>query len=94
MEPVLFQRVAFPFGKRVYDFDRTVILLFYSESDRTLHSVQIVVQAGFRRHEKGSGYAEQIETFRQRLLKEIFDSLDRDLRVIKGQIGMVIFRYV
>ena len=28
VETVLFQRISFPFGKRVNDLDRTVILLF------------------------------------------------------------------
>ena len=39
VEVIAFQSETFPFGERVDDLERLVVLLLYAEADRALHAV-------------------------------------------------------
>ncbi len=82
---VLLQGVALPFGERVYDLGRTLILLPDAEGDGALHAVQVVVQAGFRGDEQRRGDAQQVKLLSQGLLEKVFDRLDGYLGVVEPQ---------
>ena len=86
VEAVLLQGVALPFCQGMNDLGGTLILLLDAEGNGALHTVQIVVQSGFRRNEERSGDTQQIELISQRLLEKVFDSLDGYLGVIKTEL--------
>ena len=82
-EAVLFKSVALPLRERLNDLGFPAVLLFDIKRDRALHTVQIVVESGFGINEQRSRYAQKIQTFGQKILKEILDNFNRHLRFMQ-----------
>ena len=88
-ESVFAEGIAFPFGERVDYFCRFARLLDI-EGDRTLHSVEVVVETGVGADEQRRGNAAQEQALGQEILEEILDGLDRDLRLVKIKGGFIV----
>ena len=82
---VLPERHALPFGERLHDFHRALVLLLDAEPDRPFDAVQVVVQTRFGRDKQRSGNALQIELLRERALEKVLDGFDRNLRIVQRQ---------
>ena len=61
------------------------------EADGPLHAVQIVVEAGARRHEQGRGHPPQVQGAAQVHLKVVLDEFDGPLHLVDGQRGPIPF---
>ena len=94
VEAVLLQGVALPFGQRVDNFGRALVLFPDAKGNGALHTVQVVVETGFRGNEKRRGHAQQVKLLCQGLLEKVFDCLDGYLGVIEPQRRGIIRRYV
>ena len=90
IEIIVFQREPLPLREGMHHLrglpDRRDV-----EPDRTLHAVQIVVQARILPHEEGGGHAAQIELDGEVHLEGPLDIVDGQLGLVDGQPGAVVF---
>ena len=94
LETVAFQRHALPFCERMDDLRRPAALLQHVETDRALHTVEVVVDARARRDEKGRGHALETEVAHKIALERVLDELDRLLRLADAHARLVVFGYL
>ena len=91
VEAVALQGIALPLREGLHDFGHVLLLIQHIEGDGPLDAVQVVVQAGRRVDEQGRGDAQQIQALHEQRLEEVLDFLDRDLRLMQRQLGLVTF---
>ena len=85
VKTITLQRIAFPLRERVYNLHLFIILLFYSKRNRAFHTVQVVIQSGFRTNKKRGRYTCQMKVLCKRPFKVIFHLFDGNFRFTDGK---------
>ena len=78
---VLCQRETLPFSQRVHHLGLGVAQILDGETHRSLHTIQVVINAQSLQHEERCRHAAQPQLRRKVLLKEILDQFDTLLRL-------------
>lgn len=88
VDVVAIERHALPLGQRMDDL-RVGVRAGNIETDRALHAVEIIVQAGGRLDEKRRGHAAQIQFAGERILKHALNQADGALRFIQRKVRRI-----
>ena len=90
VEIIVLQGEALPFREGMNDL-RVASNGGDVKADRTLDTVEVVVQTGVFPHEKRSGDAAEIELDREIHLEGALDRVDRELGLVDGEFRFVVF---